>query len=159
MSLLINENINKLKNNKEIVKNNNEVITTSTVTTTTTSEIKITDSLICNQELENNGMIQKSSLKFDFSNKKLQNNTITYYFELVDANYLSNYNEMVNYLKLLNLELDIDGIETIEKESDNYYSLTIYYKKLENDYNTDFKYNEDFDSVLSKIKNKGYNCN
>ena len=44
MSLLINENINKLKNNKEIVKNNNEVITTSTVTTTTTtSEIKITD--------------------------------------------------------------------------------------------------------------------
>ena len=66
---------------------------------------------------------------------------------------------MVNYLKLLNLELDIDGIETSEKESDNYYSLTIYYKKLENDYNTDFKYNEDFDSVLSKIKNKGYNCN
>lgn len=160
MSLLINKNINKLKNNKEIINNNNDVVTTNIVTTTTTtSEITITDSLICNQELENNGMVQKSNIKFDFSNKKLQNSTITYYFELVDPNNLNNYNEMVNYLTLLNLELDIDGIETIEKKSDNYYSLTIYYKKLENDYNTDFKHNEDYYSVLSKIKNKGYSCN
>ena len=153
----------KIINNKVDTMVENSTTTTTTIEKTTTipttkPQLVITETLTCSLNSDVEGITQNNTIISYFSQGKLQRNFIKYDIKLIDENYSSNYNQLVQYMILFALSIDETGIDVNNNKKDDSYELTIDTNLASGAVSDVFVYNEDYDSVLEKIKNMGYTC-
>lgn len=163
------EQLNVPGNKQEPITNThiNNKTTTSTTTSTTIPTTKneenntITESLTCHHTQTENNISVENEITTYFANGKLRSELNILKVNLLNDSDKEKYNSYIDVLKLFAISLDDGGtFEINQTEAENNYTISIKTtysanKKIE----SNFTYDESYDSIKQKLIGGNYNCN
>lgn len=164
------EQINAPNNEQKPVTNahiDNKTTTTSTTSSTTISTTKkdesdqITESLTCYHTQIENGISIENEITTYYADGKLRSELNILKIILLDEINKDEFDGYINILKLFSISLDDEETFEIDQtETENNYTISIKTnyeknKKIE----SNFAYDESYDSIKQKLVEGNYNCN
>ncbi len=146
------------------IDNNKTTSTTSSTAISTTKKNeneKITESLTCYHTQTENGISIENEITTYYTNGKLRSELNTLKVILLDEISKDEFDSYITVLKLFSISLgDEETFQIDQKEAEDNYTISIKTtynanKKIE----SNFTYDESYDSIKQKLVEGNYNCN